>query len=43
MPSYRDPITWNGICFHEAAEDEQAATCVAINAKFSLIAVGTKG
>ncbi|ORY97505.1 RIC1-domain-containing protein [Syncephalastrum racemosum] len=42
MPSYRDTITWNGICFHEAAEAEHAATCVAINAKFSLIAVGTK-
>ncbi|KAL1935687.1 hypothetical protein VTP01DRAFT_4827 [Rhizomucor pusillus] len=38
MPSYKEPISWLGFCFH----DQDKAICVAVNAKFSLLAVGTQ-
>ncbi|KAF0380398.1 RIC1-domain-containing protein [Gigaspora margarita] len=41
------PLYWTGYCFHAGGDIESApknrATCIAINAKFSLIAVGTEG
>ncbi|CAG8764978.1 16404_t:CDS:2, partial [Cetraspora pellucida] len=40
-------LYWTGYCFHASGDLEPApnhrATCLAINAKFSLIAVGTEG
>ncbi|KAL0092492.1 RIC1-domain-containing protein [Phycomyces blakesleeanus] len=44
-PSYTEKVHWKGVAFHGIEEDilkGEEATCVAINAKFSLIAVGTK-
>ncbi|KAI9028097.1 RIC1-domain-containing protein [Phycomyces nitens] len=44
-PSYADTVHWKGIGFHGVGKEIQEgeeATCFAINAKFSLIAVGTK-
>lgn len=38
MPSYKEPISWLGFCFH----DQDKAICVAVNAKFSILAVGTQ-
>ncbi|KAI8089450.1 RIC1-domain-containing protein [Halteromyces radiatus] len=42
-PSFTEPIHWFGRCFHGASTTSSydPATCIAINAKFSLIAVGT--
>ncbi|PKC14198.1 RIC1-domain-containing protein [Rhizophagus irregularis] len=41
------PLFWTGFCFHSSGDLEPAkdvrATCIAINAKFSLLAVGTEG
>ncbi|KAI8142660.1 RIC1-domain-containing protein [Fennellomyces sp. T-0311] len=46
VPSYKDMISWTGTCFHgeeeEGLDTGKQATCVAVNGKFSLIAVGTK-
>ncbi|KAJ8656341.1 hypothetical protein O0I10_007906 [Lichtheimia ornata] len=46
MPSYRESIAWHGVCFHgmdsDPLEADMQATCVAVNGKFSLIAVGTR-
>lgn len=46
MPSYRESIAWHGVCFHgmdsDPVEADKEATCVAVNGKFSLIAVGTR-
>ncbi|KAI9317719.1 RIC1-domain-containing protein [Dichotomocladium elegans] len=44
MPSYRDTINWTGSCFHglQTQENGDQATTVAVNSKFSLIAVGTQ-
>ncbi|KAI8384220.1 RIC1-domain-containing protein [Radiomyces spectabilis] len=46
MPSFADPIHWSGVCFHGKEDQDlefgKQATCVAVNPKFSLIAVGTK-
>ncbi|KAJ3163284.1 hypothetical protein HDU88_006382 [Geranomyces variabilis] len=33
--------TWTGSCFYHVDQDEPKATCIAINSRFSLIAVGT--
>ncbi|CAO3613910.1 unnamed protein product [Cunninghamella echinulata] len=42
-PSFSEPIRWSGCCLHGDNFDPiDEATCVAINARFSLIAVGTK-
>ncbi|KAI8335438.1 RIC1-domain-containing protein [Chlamydoabsidia padenii] len=38
-PSFLEPIHWSGQCFHDT---DDPATSLSINAKFSLIAVGTK-
>ncbi|KAI9252811.1 RIC1-domain-containing protein [Phascolomyces articulosus] len=41
----RDMITWTGTCFHgeeELLDAGKQATSIAVNGKFSLIAVGTK-
>ncbi|ORX51228.1 RIC1-domain-containing protein [Hesseltinella vesiculosa] len=40
-PSFTEPIHWSGCCFHDDSPIDPA-TCIAMNAKFSLIAVGTK-
>ena len=45
IPSYKEMITWSGTCFHgeEILLDVgKQATSVAVNGKFSLIAVGTR-
>ncbi|KAI9489868.1 RIC1-domain-containing protein [Zychaea mexicana] len=45
VPSYKEMITWTGTCFHGEEEEVDVgkqATSVAVNGKFSLIAVGTK-
>ncbi|CAG8522977.1 22493_t:CDS:10 [Cetraspora pellucida] len=48
VSGYFTPLLyWTGYCFHASGDLEPApnhrATCLAINAKFSLIAVGTEG
>ncbi|KAF1806307.1 RIC1-domain-containing protein [Mucor lusitanicus] len=41
-PSFEKKIHWTGVCFHNTdTDDVHRATSVAINAKFSLIAIGT--
>jgi hypothetical protein len=46
MPSFTVQSSWSGLCFHpkdaEMLENQQA-TSVAVNARFSLIAIGTRG
>lgn len=45
MPTFEKKIHWTGVCFHNSQTDENniehRATSVAINSKFSLIAIGT--
>lgn len=45
MPTYEKQLAWVGICFHSSTADGKEgfhkATSVSVNAKFSLIAVGT--
>ena len=43
MPTYEKQLAWVGTCFHkEGSKVFDKATTVAVNAKFSLIAVGTE-
>jgi hypothetical protein len=39
MPTFEKKIHWTGVCFHNNTDHQ--ATSVAINAKFSMIAIGT--
>ncbi|SAM06352.1 hypothetical protein [Absidia glauca] len=41
-PSFSEPIHWSGTCFHGNDTSFDPATSLSINAKFSLIAVGTE-
>ncbi|CAO3657743.1 unnamed protein product [Umbelopsis ramanniana] len=46
MPSFSVQSSWSGLCFHNDGDEslqEQHATSISINARFSLIAIGTKG
>lgn len=38
--TFEKPIHWTGVCFHDNKNGK--ATCVSINSKFSLVAVGTE-
>jgi hypothetical protein len=45
MPSFSVQSSWSGLCFHNNDDEnlqEQHATSISINARFSLIAIGTK-
>ncbi|KAG2181824.1 hypothetical protein INT44_008640 [Umbelopsis vinacea] len=45
MPSFSVQSSWSGLCFHNTGDEslqEQHATSISINARFSLIAIGTK-
>ncbi|ORZ10211.1 RIC1-domain-containing protein [Absidia repens] len=43
-PSFTESVHWSGRCFHgnTTSDSFDSATCLAINAKFSLIAIGTE-
>ncbi|KAG2184987.1 hypothetical protein INT43_000900, partial [Umbelopsis isabellina] len=46
MPSFTVQSSWSGLCFHPKDAEipkKQQATSVAVNARFSLIAIGTRG
>ncbi|GAB5586829.1 WD40 repeat protein [Umbelopsis nana] len=46
MPSFSVQSSWQGLCFHTGNEhllDSHRATSISINARFSLIAIGTRG
>ncbi|CAO3677866.1 unnamed protein product [Umbelopsis vinacea] len=46
MPSFSIQSSWSGLCFHTTDENllqQHHATSISINARFSLIAIGTRG